>query len=167
MKFPFRRSMNPPRDKLETCSWRRCLAAGVVACWTSCSTPIPPSAVAWNDHAAVLAPTTSAWSTRSAVGYLRVETDTDLREIGRQTYYNVRRPYDLYAADGHLLRADIDNQDGHSGEEPVLRPLAPGRYVVASMVGTTYRKVQVEIRAGARTDVPEDALRQAPAVFAH
>ena len=96
---------------------------------------------------------------------MRVETDTDLRIIGRETYYNVRRPYDIYTADGRLLRADVDNQGGRSGEEPRAVPLPPGRYVIASVHGTTYRKVQVEVRPGARTDVPENVLREAPRVF--
>lgn len=158
---------NQTRWECARCSWPKLtyLAAGLVACWASCSTPVPRSAIAWNDRAAVLAPATSASVAAATPGYLRVETDTDLRIIGRQTYYNVRRPYDLYAANGRLLQADVDNRGGRSGEEPVLRPLAPGRYVVASVVGTTYRKVQVEIRAGTRTDVPESALSHGPAVF--
>src|SRR5438132_696895 len=44
--------------------------------------------------------------------------DTDSRIMGLVTYYNVRRPYDIYTADGRLLRADVDNQGGRSGEEP-------------------------------------------------
>jgi hypothetical protein len=86
--------------------------------------------------------------------------------IGRDTYYNLRRPYDLYSADGHLLEADVDNRDGRTGEEPVVRPTAPGRYIVASVYGTTYRKVQVEVRSGAVTEVPEALLRDSPPVFA-
>src|SRR5205807_607948 len=50
------------------------------------------------------------------------------RIMGLVTYYNVRRPYDIYTADGRLLRADVDNQGGRSGEEPRTVPLAPGRY---------------------------------------
>jgi hypothetical protein len=37
---------------------------------------------------------------------------------------------------------------------------------VTSMYGTVYRRVQVEIRAGAKTEVSEDTLRHASAVFA-
>jgi hypothetical protein len=43
--------------------------------------------------------------------------------------------------------------------------LAPGHYVVASVYGTAYRKVQVEIRPGATTEVPHDVLSTGPLVF--
>jgi hypothetical protein len=68
-----------------------------------------------------------------------------MKVIGRNTYYNVRRPYDIYSDDGRLVRASVDNQGGRSGEEPSLVGVPPGRYVVATMVGTVYRKVQVEV----------------------
>ena len=130
---------------------------------SSCSTQVPPAAVAWNERQPIVS--SSGATVSGDVGYLRVETDTDLRVIGRETYYNVRRPYDIYTADGRLLRADVDNQGGRSGEEPSVVPLPPGRYVIASPYGTTYRKVQVEVRPGARTDVLENVLREAPKVF--
>jgi len=88
-----------------------------------------------------------------------------MKVIGRNTYYNVRRPYDIYSDDGRLVRASVDNQGGRSGEEPSLVGVPPGRYVVATMVGTVYRKVQVEVASNAVTEVGEDALRRAPAVF--
>src|ERR1051325_649572 len=132
---------------------------------SSCPTQVPPAVVAWNERQPIVA--SSGPSVSGDVGYLRVETDTDLRVIGRETYYNVRRPYDIYTAAGTLLRADIDNQGGRSGEEPTVVPLPPGRYVIASPYGTTYRKVQVEVRPGGRTEVPEKVLREAPKVFPH
>ncbi len=40
-----------------------------------------------------------------------------------------------------------------------------GPAFVFSVYGTVYRRVQAEIRAGARTEIPERVLREAPAVF--
>ena len=128
----------------------------------SCYTQVPQAAVAWNDREAIMASPPANVS--GDEGYLRVETDTDLRTT-TSVYYNLRRPYDIYTADGRLLRADVDNQGGRSGEEPKVVPLPPGRYVVASVYGTTYRKVQVEVRPGVTTDVPQDVLQKAPRVF--
>lgn len=130
----------------------------------ACASRVPPAAVAWNGDVPALAPKTASLGS-SSPGYLKVETDTDLRAIGRNTYYNVRRPYDLYSEDGRLVRADVDNQGGRSGEEPSLVSIPPGRYVVATTVGTVYRKVQVEVASNAVTEVSEDALHAAPAVF--
>ena len=138
------------------------LAAAIVS---SCHTHVPPAAVAWNERQPILAPQGATFGGDS--GYLRVETDTDLQVVGKLTYYNLRRPYDIYAADGSLVRADVDNQGGRSGEEPQVVSLAPGRYVIASLCGTTYRKVQVEVHPGATTEVPENVLREAPRVFPH
>jgi len=129
----------------------------------SCSTHVPPAVVAWNERVPIVASPSANVS--GDMGYLRVETDTDLRIIGRDTYYNVRRPYDIYTADGTLLRGDVDNQGARSGEEPLVVPLPPGRYVIASVYGTTYRKVQVEVRPGVTTDVPQNVLHEAPRVF--
>lgn len=136
-----------------------------IVCLLGCVTRVPRQTIAWQPTLPTFAPEVVA-SPSSEPGYLHVETDTDRKEIGRSVYYNLRRPYDLYAEDGRLLRADVDNQDGRSGEEPALVPLPPGRYVVATMVGAVYRKVQVEVRSNARTEVPEAELRRASAVFA-
>jgi hypothetical protein len=100
------------------------------------------------------------------VGYLRVETDTDVRVNGSLSYDNLRRPFDLYSPDGKIIRADIDNQGWRRGEEPVPLALPPGQYVVASMYGAVYRKVQVLIRPGVTTKVPAAAMREAARVFA-
>jgi hypothetical protein len=132
---------------------------------SSCYTHVPAAMAAWSERVPTLAPPGANGS--GDIGYLRVETDTDLRIIGRDTYYNVRRPYDIYTADGKLLAADVDNGGGRSGEEPRLVPHAPGRYVIASVYGATYRKVQIEVRPGVRTDVPQNALQEAPRVFPH
>jgi hypothetical protein len=129
-----------------------------------CATRVPAGAIAWDQRQPIVAPPGPGID--GEVGYLRVETDTDLRLIGRETYYNVRRPFDIYSPDGSLIAADVDNDGGRSGEEPRAVPLPAGRYVVASVYGTTYRKVQVEVHAGTRTDVPERVLREAPRVFA-
>jgi hypothetical protein len=137
----------------------------LVVALAGCVTHVPPQRIAWQTGVPTFAPQTAP-SASAEPGYLRVETDTDRKEIGRSMYYDLRRPYDLYAEDGRLLRADVDNQDGRSGEEPALVPLPPGRYVVGTMVGTVYRKVQVEIRANARTDVPEADVRRGSLVFA-
>jgi len=131
----------------------------------SCYTHVPAAMVAWSERVPTIAPQTA--NRGGEVGYLRVETDTDLRIIGRDTYYNVRRPYDIYTVDGKPLVADVDNDGGRSGEEPRIVPLAPGRYVIASVYGTSYRKVQVEVRPGVRTNVPQDVLKEAPSVFSH
>jgi hypothetical protein len=133
-----------------------------------CTTRLPPAALAWNDSVSRVAPTsTGNPSDGAGDGYLRVETDTDLRMMGGETYYHLRRPYDVYADDGRLHQADIDNQGARSGEEPLLHPIAPGRYVVASMYGATYRKVQVEVRPGAVTEVRAALLKDATPVVEH
>ena len=160
----------------------RLLAVGCLLFATlivSCSTTVPPRAIAWSDHSPVIAPPADAApATRSlsslgflgidldqSKGYLRVYTDTKEVPNGSLSYNNVRRSFDLYAPDGALIQGDVDNQGGGYGEEPVSLPLAPGRYVVASTYGTTYRKVQVEVRAGAITEVPASVLREASPVF--
>lgn len=134
---------------------------------TACATRIPAAAVTWNDSAPHLAPAGDAapGSAATGVGYLRVETDTDVRVNGSLGYDNPRRPFDVYSSAGELVRADIDNRGGRNGEEPLVLSLPAGRYVVASVYGTTYRKVQVEIAPGARTEVFEATLRDAPAVL--
>ena len=149
---------------------RRLALFAALSSWLaiSCSTRVPPAAIAWTDNAAVLAPTASAPAGFEGMnGALRVETDTDVRVNGSLGYDNVRRPFDLYAPDGTLIRADVDNRGARSGEEPVSLSLPAGRYVVASVYGTTYRKVQVEVRAGTTTEVSSSTLREAPPVFAH
>ena len=131
-----------------------------------CTTQLSSRAVAWNDSIPRVAPESIQGASAAAGdGYLRIETDTDRQLIGDETYYELRRPYDLYTDDGHLLQADVDNQGGRSGEEPILRPITPGRYVVASVYGTVYRKVQVEVLPGTVTSVPSAALSDAPRVF--
>jgi len=129
-----------------------------------CATQVPPQAVAWKGALPTYPPNRPTWPS-SDPGYLEVETDTDLKQIGRSTYYNVRRPFDVYSEDGRLLRGDVDNKGGRSGEEPALVSIAPGRYVVATMIGTVYRKVQVEVGSNAVTEVGGDALRGASPVF--
>jgi hypothetical protein len=136
-----------------------------LSAFLGCTTQLPPRAVAWNDAIPRVAPQSIENVSRAAdAGYLRIETDTDRRLISDETYYELRRPYDLYADDGHLLQADVDNQGGRSGEEPILRPITPGRYVVASVYGAAYRKVQVEVRPGTLTNVPAAVLSDAPRV---
>jgi hypothetical protein len=142
-------------------------AAALLACLVagSCAPKVPAGAVAWKPSAAVLSPSTRPSEEITGDGLLRVETDRDIRSQGSLSYDHPRRSYDLYDQAGKLLRADVANQGGRNGEEPVSLALPPGRYVVASMYGTTYRRVQVEIVSGATTVVPEEALSQAPAVF--
>jgi hypothetical protein len=133
------------------------LAAIVAACGPNVS----PQVVSWRADESIITPESTAVA---PVGGLLVETDTDLVENGGQTYYNVRRPYEVYAQDGHLVRY-VDNEGARSGEEPVVAKLPPGRYVVASMVGTVYRRVEVEIRDGQVTLVTKNTLRKARPVF--
>ena len=137
-----------------------CLASLLFAC----ATRVPPGAVTWSDAVPHLQPSSPA-DESAPVGYLRVETDRDVRVAGSLSYDYLRRPFDLYAADGSLIRADIDNRGWRNGEDPVALALPPGRYVVASVYGATYRKVQVDVRGGVITEVPEQALREAPSVF--
>jgi hypothetical protein len=160
----------------------RSFAIGSVlfACLVSaCSTKVSPAAIAWTDRLPVIGPPaegatctvslTSLDLVRFKIddgkGCLRVHTDTHEVVSAGYGHENVRRSFDLYAPDGRLMQADISNQGGGYGDEPVSLPLAPGRYVVASMCGTTYRKVQVEIRAGATTEVPANVLFDAQPVF--
>jgi hypothetical protein len=130
-----------------------------------CGSTVASSALAGRSNIPVVVdPAAAAQETRDS-GYLRVETDTDLAYIGEGTLYNVRRPYQIYSLDGQLLRR-VENQGGRSGEEPELVALLPGWYMAASVYGTVYRLVQVQIRPGAVTTVPEATLRDAPRVFA-
>ena len=131
----------------------------------ACATKVPAAAVAWDPSAKVLSTDMSASDDATQVGYLRVDTDKDVKTQGSLSYDWVRRPYDVYDAAGTLLRGDVNNQGGRNGAEPLALALPPGRYVVASVYGTTYRKVQVMIAPGATTDVSSEALRNAPAVF--
>jgi hypothetical protein len=156
------------------------IGAVLLACFVAaCSTKVSPAAIAWTDHLPVIRPpaedaacTVSLTSLDlirfkldDGKGCLRVYTDTNEVVSGGYGYENVRRPFDLYAPDGKLIQGNISNQGGGYGEQPVSFPLAPGRYVVASMCGTTYRKVQVEIRAGTTTEVPASVLFEARPVF--
>ena len=137
------------------------------ALW-SCSTAVPPAAVRWDDAVSAFAPPANEPPDDSAaVGYLRVDTDTDVRVAGSLSYDNPHRPFDLYSPDGKLIRADIDNQGWRSGQDPVSFALPPGRYVIGSMYGSTYRKLQVEVRPGLTTEVSAAALGEAPRVFAN
>ena len=129
-----------------------------------CATQVPPQVVAWKGSLPTYEPNRPTLPT-SDPGYLKVETDTDLKQIGRDSYFNVRRSYDVYSEDGRLLRGDVYNQDGRFGEVPMLVAIAPGRYVIATMVGTVYRKVQVQVGSNAVTEVHEDVLRGASPVF--
>jgi hypothetical protein len=131
----------------------------------ACATKVPPAAIAWDPSAKVFSTDMTASNDATQVGYLRVDTDKDVRVQGSLSYDYVRRPYDVYDAAGTLLRGDVYNQGGRNGAEPLALALPPGRYVVASVYGTTYRKVQVMIAPGATTDVSSEALRQAPPVF--
>ena len=141
-----------------------CLSALFFAAAAACSSRVSPSAVSWRADAPVVA---GAESPPGATGdgLLIVATDRDQTQIGSNYYYSVRRPYETYGADGQLV-ARIQNQGWRQGEEPESIRLPPGRYVVASMYGTVYRRFQAEIRAGATTEVGEDTLRHAPAVLA-
>jgi hypothetical protein len=145
------------------CGAAAALLAGLLA--VSCAPKLPPGAVAWNPAAAVLSPSTRPSEEVAGDGWLRVETDRDVRVQGSLSYDHPRRSYDLYDQAGKLLRGDVANQGGRNGEEPVTVALPPGRYVVASTYGTTYRRVQVEIASGATTVVSEEALSRGPAVF--
>jgi hypothetical protein len=132
----------------------------------ACATRVPPAAVRWNDAAPVVTAPGNAKIVEGAdMGFLSVATDTDVRVAGSLSYDYVRRPYDLYSAQGELIRADVDNQGWRRGEDPVSIALPPGQYVVASVYGTVYRKLQVEIRPGVTTEVSESAMSAAPPVF--
>ena len=154
-----------PESTKSTVARMPILAFGLSAL-LGCTTQLSSRAVAWDNSIARIVPESiQDAGVAAGAGYLRIETDTDRQSIGGETYYELRRPYDLYTDDGHLLQADVDNQGGRSGEEPILRPITPGRYVVASVYGTAYRKVQVEVRPGTVTSVPLAVLSDAPRVF--
>ena len=48
--------------------------------------------------------------------------------------------------------ANVANGGDEAGDQPRVITLPPGRYVVASVYGASYRRVQGEVRAGIRTD---------------
>ena len=131
----------------------------------ACATKVSPAAVAWDPSAKVFSTDGISSGDATQTGYLRVDTDTNVQTQGSLSYDYVRRTYDVYDAAGILIRGDVYNQGGRDGAEPLALALPPGRYVVASVYGTTYRKVQVVIAPGATTDVSSEDLRDAPAVF--
>ncbi len=138
------------------------LVVGALTLAAACGPTVPAQVVAWRPTDPVIEPPTDE---DAAVGGLLVETDTDPTPNGGETFYNLRRPYDIYSESGTLVR-HVDNQGARGGEEPVLTRLAPGTYVVASVVGTVYRRVEVQVKNGRVTRVAEGVLRGAPAVFA-
>jgi hypothetical protein len=141
----------------------RCLATLFLAAAAACSSRVTPGAVSWRADAPVVAPAKSPPGA-TGEGLLIVATDRDQTQIGGNYYYGVRRPYEIYGTDGQLV-ARVQNQGLRQGEEPESILLPPGRYVVTSMYGAVYRRVQVEIRPGAKTEVSESALRDAAVVF--
>jgi hypothetical protein len=140
------------------------LATLLLAATVACSSRVSPQAVSWRAEAPVVAPA-EVPPGATGDGLLIVATDRDQTQIGSGYYYSVRRPYEIYGSDGQLV-ARIQNQGWRQGEEPESVSLPPGQYVVASMYGSVYRRVQVEIRPGAKTEVSEDTLRRAAVVFA-
>ena len=151
-------------------SIREWIVSGIVFALTTlitgCGPNVPPEAVSWRPNQPneqIITPESTA---SAPVGALVVETDTDLVPNGGEMFSNVRRPYEVYSEDGHLVRY-VNNQGARSGEEPVAVDLPPGRYVVASTMGTVYRRVEVVVRNGQVTRVTESVLEQAPRVFAH
>ena len=137
------------------------VVVALTALLTGCGPNVPPQAVSWRTNQEIITPEATA---SAPVGALIVETDTDLVPNGGEMFSNVRRPYEIYSEDGHLIRY-VNNQGARSGEEPVAIELTPGRYVVASTMGTVYRRVEVVVRNGQVTRVTERELRQAPPVF--
>ncbi len=122
-----------------------CTLLALTALVAACGPNVPPQAVSWRQNEPneqIITPESTA---SAPVGALVVETDTDLVENEGQTYYNVRRPYEVYSEDGHFFRY-VNNEGARSGEEPVAFELPPGRYVVASTMGTVYRRVEVIVR---------------------
>jgi hypothetical protein len=132
------------------------------AFFAACGPTVSPQMVSWRTGAPVITPESTP---AAPEGALRVETDTDLKEIGGGAFFNIRRPYRVYAADGTLVRR-VENRGGSEGEEPVIAKLPPGRYTVATMYGTDYRRVEIKIENGLVTNVSEDMLRNAAPVFA-
>ena len=140
-----------------------CLTTLLLAAATACSSRLSPEAVSWRAQAPVVGAPQSPPGA-SGDGVLVVETDRDQTQNGSGYYYSVRRPYEIYGVDGQLV-ARVQNQGWRQGEDPERISIPPGRYVVVSMYGTVYRRVQVEIRPGAKTEVSESALRDAAVVF--
>ena len=141
---------------------RRILLTTVAAAaLAACGPTVAPEMVSWRAQSPVVTPATNP---EAPAGSLVVDTDTDLKAIGSESFFNVRRPYRVYATDGNLVRR-IANRGGSFGEEAVVAELPPGRYVVATMVGTVYRRIDVEVKNGRTTHVTEEMLRTAPPVY--
>ena len=141
---------------------RIALATFAAAALAACGPTVAPERVSWRSQSPVVTPATNP---EAPAGALVVESDTDLKAIGSESFFNVRRPYRVYATDGSLVRR-IANRGGSFGEEPTAAQLPPGRYVVATMVGTVYRRIDVEVENGRTTRVTEQMLRAAPPVYA-
>jgi hypothetical protein len=132
---------------------------------SACSTTVAPAAVRWSDTATVFKPPSDLTPLdASKNGWLKVETDRD-RDARSGIVRWLRRPYDLYAPDGMSIQKHVDNQGWSDGEDPRAVELPAGKYVIASVYGTVYRKVQVEVFPGLTTTVPEDAVAGGPPVF--
>jgi hypothetical protein len=132
---------------------------------SACSTTVPPAAVRWNDTATIFKPPPELTPVdASKIGWLKVETDRD-RDARSGIVRSLRRPYDIYAPDGMSIQKHVDNQGWSDGEDPRAVELPAGKYVIASVYGTVYRKVQVEVFPGLTTTVPENAVADGPAVF--
>jgi hypothetical protein len=139
--------------------WKH-LVAFLPCILAACGPSVAPQAVAWREREPVL----TATAAEARAGGLRVETDRDPKTIGDGPPFYVRRPYEVYSTDGQLVRR-IDNEGARWGEESVVVSLPPGRYVIASVYGTVYRRLQVEVVAGGLTEVKEDQLEKGKPVF--
>jgi hypothetical protein len=129
----------------------------------ACTVRPPPATIAWRDNVQTFGPATVQES--AADGYLKVETDTDLKAIGRRTFFNVRRPYDIYSIDGHMLRGAVDNDGGQFGELAAMIQRPAGRYVIGSTWCTTYKMLQVRVAPNVLTVVPEAAWEEARTAY--
>jgi hypothetical protein len=147
-------------------SFSSVLPVVVLLASSGCATKaVPPASIQWSDTAPVYKPSAELQPVDSTNrGWLKVETDRD-RDARSGIVLWLRRPYDIYAPDGQSIRNRVDNKGWGDGESARAVELPTGRYVIASVYGTVYRKLQVEVLPGLTTEVPEAAVAESPPVF--
>lgn len=76
-------------------------------------------------------------------GFLKVYSDTETHEIGRNTFFYPHKPYGIYSESGKCLRFVV-NHIGDIDESPTCVPLPAGRYVIVAE-SAAYGRVRVPV----------------------
>ena len=130
--------------------WVRTGTVGVsLLLLSSCAEPVH---VAWNDSQPVVEP-----KTPPPQGLLTVYSERYVVYDG-DVPRNYRQPVDVYSVDGQVVAREHNSTD----EAPIQFDLTPGRYIVASESHMQLRQVEVDVKDGRQTVVPESMFEHAP-----